>query len=210
VTVESKGPIIYDDLQLIKEIESGSTVAFDQLYRQLYPALFVLAAKLTKSNEMAKDIVSEVFLQLWESRSTLHRVQNLKAYLYISTRNRTLNYLKSNSLRAAEELTENNVSTREPSAEEFFQALLHTETIRALREAIDTLPPECKKVVDLVLKGHSTNDIAQMLGISASAVSHQKTRAVRILKDKVFLIVTGILIFFPPEIKFDLLQLSII
>jgi len=51
VTVESKGPIIYDDLQLIKEIESGSTVAFDQLYRQLYPALFVLAAKLTKTRK---------------------------------------------------------------------------------------------------------------------------------------------------------------
>jgi RNA polymerase sigma-70 factor (ECF subfamily) len=177
----------YDDLQLIKEIGSGSTVAFDQLYRQLYPALFVLAAKLTKSNDMAKDIVSEVFLQLWEGRGTLHHVRDLKAYLYISTRNRTLNYLKSCSLRASEELTEHTVTAHEASAAEFFEALLHTETIRALREAIDSLPPECKKVVELVLQGHSTNEIAQTLGISASAVSHQKARAVRILKDHVFL-----------------------
>ena len=136
---------------------------------------------------MAKDIVSEVFLQLWERRGELQPIQDLKAYLYVSTRNKTLNYLKSNSLRAAKELTESALISNEPSAGEFFQALLHTETIRALWKAIEALPPECKKVVELLLKGHSTNDISQMLGISPSAVSHQKSRAIRILQDKVFL-----------------------
>lgn len=77
----------------------------------------------------------------------------------------------------------------EPTAEEFFQTLLHTETVRALRAAVDQLPTACKNVVDLVLKGYSTNDIAGMLEISASAVSHQKARAIRLLKDHVFLVV---------------------
>lgn len=136
---------------------------------------------------MAKDIVAEVFLQLWEGRANLHHVQDLKAYLYVSTRNRTLNFLKNNSWRASQELTESTVGVDGQAAEEFWRTLLHIETVRALREAVAGLPPECKKVVDLVLKGHSTNDISQMLGISASAVSHQKARAVRLLKDKVFL-----------------------
>ncbi len=155
----------------------------------MYPTLFVLASRLSRSPEAAKDIVAEVFLKLWEGRSSLERVQDLKAYLYVSTRNRSINYLRSNSLRAAQELTERTMSVGEPSADDFFQSLLHVETVRALREAVNNLPPECKKVVDLVLRGYSTNDIAGLLGISASAVSHQKARAIKLLKDNVLLLI---------------------
>jgi RNA polymerase sigma-70 factor (ECF subfamily) len=122
-------------------------------------------------------------------------VTNLKAWLYVSTRNRTLNYLKSKSVSASEGLTEKALASLEPSAEHFFEALLHAETVRALREAVDALPLECKRVTELVLKGHSTGEIAEMLGISPSAVSHQKARAVRILKENV-LLMTLLLIFF--------------
>jgi len=157
------------------------------VYRQLYPALCLLAFRLSRSRELAKDVVSDVFLHLWEAREELGRVANLKAYLYISTRNRTLNYLKSKSVSGSEELTEKALASLEQSAESFFEALLHAETVRALREAVDALPVECKRVAELVLKGHSTGEIAEKLGISPSAVSHQKARAVRILKDNVLL-----------------------
>jgi RNA polymerase sigma-70 factor (ECF subfamily) len=141
-------------------------------------------------------VVSDVFLHLWETRDELGKVDNLKAYLYIATRNKTLNYLKSKAISASEELTEKALASQEPTAEIFFEALLHTETIRALREAVDALPAECKKVTELVLKGHSTNEIAEMLNISPSAVSHQKARAVRILKDNVLLTILLLLKFF--------------
>lgn len=179
----------YHESELIKEIESGNTVAFDQLYRQFYPALSLLAFNVSKSREAAQDIVSDVFLHLWEGRGAIRNVVDIKAYLYISTRNRTFNYLKSKSLRSVEALNEQAMAAQEPSADTFFQTLLETETIRALREGIDLLPAECKKVIELVLKGYSTNEISHLLGISASAVSHQKSRAVRILKDKIFLAV---------------------
>lgn len=149
----------------------------------------MLASRLTRGDEAAKDIVAEVFLQLWERRHSLDHVQNLNAYLFVSTRNKAFNYLKSQTLRAAGELTEKTMVAGEPSAEEFFKVLLHTETIRALRASVEALPPECKKVIDLVFKGHPTSEIAGMLGISASAVSHQKARAIRILKDNMLLTV---------------------
>jgi len=172
--------------ELIRELESGSTAAFDQLYRQFYPSLYLLALKLSKSVELSKDIVSEVFLQVWEGRAGLRNVANIRGYLYISVRNRTFNYLKSKDA-SMENLGEGTLTSLEPTAGSFFQSLLHTETIRALREAVSTLPPECKKVMELVLRGYATNDIARMLEISASAVSHQKSRAVKLLKDRIYL-----------------------
>lgn len=173
------------DLELIREIESGNTLAFDQLYRQYYPALYLLAFKLSKSVELAKDVVSDVFLQVWEGRKGLRNVENIRGYLYISVRNRTFNYLKSKG-ETMGNLDESVLSSLEPTAGSFFQSLLHIETIRALREAVSALPPECKKVMELVLKGYATNDIAQMLDISASAVSHQKSRAVKLLKERIY------------------------
>ncbi len=184
-----KGDTIYNDPELIREIECGNTAAFDQLYRQFYPALHLLSYKLTKSAASAEDIVSEVFLQLWEKRAALRSIQDLKAYLYVLTKNRTFNYLKSTSYRAVSELNEGTFKAGEPAGDDFFETLLHVETIRVLREAVHTLPSECKKVIELVLKGHSTNDISRMLGISPSAISHQKARAIRLLKDKIFLAV---------------------
>ncbi|HSC36835.1 MAG TPA: RNA polymerase sigma-70 factor [Chitinophagaceae bacterium] len=164
---------------------SGNAGAFDQLYRQLYPALYLLAFKMVKSGDMAKDIVSDVFLQVWEGRSRLHQIQNVKAYLYVSAKNKALNYLKTKKLSAGEPV-ESVLNSGEPSDAGFFQALLEAEMARALAEAVNKLPPECKKVIELVLKGYSTNDIAGMLEISASAVSHQKSRAVRLLKEKIY------------------------
>jgi RNA polymerase sigma-70 factor (ECF subfamily) len=159
----------------------------------MYPVLSLVAFRLLRSSDAAQDVVSDVFLHLWEHRAELGKVANLNAYLYVSTRNRTLNYLKRKS--AGEALAEETAVAPDPSPEDFFSALLHTETVRALREAVDALPGECKKVTEYVLKGHPTSEIAQLLGISPSAVSHQKARAVRLLKNNDWL-VSVLLIFF--------------
>ncbi len=174
----------YNDSELINELASGNTGAFDQLYRDFYPALYLLSYKIAGSQDIAKDIVADVFLQLWEGRGSLGHIQNIKAYLYISARNKTLNYLNTKHF-SVREASDENISPLQPSADAFFQDLLHVETVRMLRQAVAHLPPECKKVMELVLKGHSTNEIAEILGISPSAVSHQKTRAVRILREKI-------------------------
>jgi len=174
----------YNDSELINELASGNTGAFDQLYRDLYPALCLLSYKIAGSEDIARDIVADVFLQLWEGRASLQHIQNIKAYLYISARNKTLNYLKTKSF-SARETSDESISALQPTADAFFQDLLHVETVRVLRQAVADLPPECKKVMELVLKGHSTNEIAEILDISPSAVSHQKTRAVRLLREKI-------------------------
>lgn len=145
----------------------------------MYPVLYSLAHRLVANEEAAKDIVSDIFLQVWETRASLSTVENLKAYLYVTTRNRTLKYLKKEKPATAI-----NEQWEKADPDIFLHALYDTETIRVLYEAIHTLPAECKKVILLGLEGYSTNDIARMLEISASAVSNQKSRAVRLLREK--------------------------
>lgn len=173
------------DNQLLTRIAQGSVPAFEQFFRENYPAMHHLAKKLTGSGEEAGDIVSDIFMQLWENRASLPPIQNTRAYLYTLTKNRTFNYLKkaqadqSRVYKAAAE------PWMVPSSGDALQHILDTESIRLLRAAVQTLPTECAKVVQLGLEGHTTSEIAAILGISTSAVSHQKARAIKLLSQKV-------------------------
>lgn len=171
---------IHNDHELLTRITEGNIPAFRQFFVNMYPVLYSLAHRLVANEEIAKDIVSDIFLQVWETRASLSTVENLKAYLYVTTRNRTLKYLKKEKL-ATDTINE---QSEKADPDIFLHALYDTETIRVLYEAIQTLPAECKKVILLGLEGYSTNDIARMLDISASAVSNQKSRAVRLLREK--------------------------
>ncbi|BAV05026.1 RNA polymerase ECF-type sigma factor [Filimonas lacunae] len=185
----------YKESELAKEIAVGNHAAFDQLYRLLYPALYLVAFRLSKSETVAADIVSDVFLRVWDGRDRLPEIKDLNAYLYISTKNTTFNYLKrQNGIDAVTSgmYTDN----RELSDDSFFENLFYAETIRQLKEAVQALPPECRKVTELVLEGQSTNDIAKKLNISPSAVSHQKGRAAKLLKGKILLL---LLIFYASQ-----------
>ena len=170
--------------ELLQRIIDGDIGAFDQLFTQMYAPLFMLTNRLTSDEESARDIVSEVFLQLWEKRTTLQHIKDVKAYLYVSARNKSLNYLRKIKINEKHELKISQQQTGELSAD-FLNTLFDTEMIRTLYHAIKELPPECKRVMDLSLEGLTTNEIATQLNISASAVSHQKSRALRLLREKI-------------------------
>lgn len=176
---------LHSGKDLIVSISDGDVAAFDQLFMEMYPALCLLSNKIVSDEATAKDIVSEVFLQLWKTRTSLHEIKSIDAYLYIATRNRSLNYLKKQKRdeKKAQQAYEKQLS--EKTYEDILQHVFNAEAIRVLHAAILTLPPECTKVVQLNIEGLTTNEIALKLGISPSAVSHQKARAIRLLREKI-------------------------
>jgi RNA polymerase sigma-70 factor (family 1) len=169
---------------LLQRIIEGDTHSFDQLFLEMYAPVFLLTSRFTGDDESARDIVSDVFLQLWEKRESLAHVKDLKAYLYVSARNKALNHLRKIKLTEKHEQKASQENQAYSQTEDFLRTLFGTEMIRVLYTAIKELPAECKKVMELTLDGQSTNEIAAQLNISASAVSHQKKRAVRLLREK--------------------------
>lgn len=175
---------IYSEKELLLRVAEGDSLAFEQLFIDMYPALCYLSCKLGASPDAARDITADIFLQIWEGKNRLVNVQNVRAYLYGAVRNRCLNYLK----RAQLEQVHQEKAAKERQEQltiPTLKAIYDTEILRSLRAAIATLPPECRQVVELGLEGLGTNDIAEKLQISASAVSNQKSRAIKLLRKKV-------------------------
>lgn len=70
--------------------------AFKAIYLEFYPKLLVFSKGYVKQKEVAEDIVEDILIKLWDNRSLLTHINNLKFYLFVSAKNACLNYLAKN------------------------------------------------------------------------------------------------------------------
>ena len=64
--------------------------AYKELFFILYSSLTRFSASITKSKEIAEEIVSDVFIQLWNNRQKLSEIDDLRLYLFISVKNNSV------------------------------------------------------------------------------------------------------------------------
>ena len=74
--------------------DASLRLLFNDIFRSYEQPLFRLAANLCKDDSMARDIIHDVFLKLWEIRQQLHEIESIEAFLFTMTRNRIMDYLR--------------------------------------------------------------------------------------------------------------------
>ncbi|RPD48132.1 RNA polymerase sigma-70 factor [Paracnuella aquatica] len=153
--------------------------AYQELYGLLFSRLFHFSYAMVRSREAAEEIVSDVFIKLWQMRNELGKVAALKVYLYTITRNFSLNYITRNhkhhweSLEAFDEADFMNPVTPEELA---ISADMH----QRIQEAIRQLPPQCRIIFQLVREdGLKYREVAEVLQLSVLTVRNQMSIAVR-------------------------------
>jgi len=147
--------------------------AYKELYTLLYGSLFEFAKTLVASRETAEEIVSDVFIRVWERRRELEKIGNLKVYLYVATRNIAFNYLdkqKRNPTGSIDDVDTEFISIYvDPE-----QLLITADMLALIRHAIDQLPPKCKLIFKLVKDdGLKYREVAEILNLSVKTVENQ-------------------------------------
>lgn len=153
--------------------------AYKELFSSFYAYLFHFAMTLVKVRESAEEIVSDVFIKVWEKRKGLEAIDNLKVYLYVSTRNTALNEIekqKKQAVRHIEELSEELPAIYlNPE-----QMLITADMLSFIRKAVDQLPPRCRMIFKLVKEdGLKYREVAEILDISTKTVENQVAIAVQ-------------------------------
>ncbi|MCL2561267.1 MAG: sigma-70 family RNA polymerase sigma factor [Rikenellaceae bacterium] len=167
-----------DDNVLLQKIQTGDRNAFDILAGRYYVPLSVFAVKLTGSRDVAEDIVQDAFIHIWEKRKILITVSHMRNYLYLITRNYSVDYLRSSSRTRPL-----NDSYKELKSEDISAEYIRTEASRLLYEAIDQLPPRTAEVIRLTLEGIKQEQIAEEMGITVATVKLLKSRGIAKLKE---------------------------
>lgn len=156
--------------------------SFRIVYNHYYNRLFRQALYYLNNNpDHAREVVSDVFIALWQSRKALEQVKNPDGYLFIALKHAAARYIEKNYKQYQELLTENlpdiQIQTDEGDSE-----LIDRELKEKYREALDNLPPRCAEVFRLVREERKKYaEVAGLLGISVKTVDNQMNKAVKLL-----------------------------
>jgi len=168
---------------IMDAFRKGEPPALHALMELFYGPLCLFAIKLLSDRPAAEDIAGESFIKLWNKRSDFESVQNVKAFLFITTRNACLNWLKR---AKRDNLSKKQLAYLTSEREDFIlNEIIRAEVLKEIMHEIEQLPEQCGKVLKLgYLQGLKNQEIADLLQISVHTVKNQKARAIQLLKIK--------------------------
>jgi RNA polymerase sigma-70 factor (ECF subfamily) len=160
---------------LLAGLAAGRDEAFAALYDRFGRSLFRVAWTLLRSRPDAEDAVQDVFLGLVRSRSTLERIENLRAYLFGALRHAAAR--RAARREAARPLPE------QPCEETSSPSPLDPELSDWLDRAVAELPAEQREVLALKIDGELTfEEVGAVVGVSPSTAASRYRYAVEKLR----------------------------
>lgn len=169
----------YNNKQLIRELKKDTPEAFRLLFKTYFSGLYHFAHSIINNESVAKDIVQEVFIAVWDKRQNLKEANSIESYLYVAVRNSCYTYLKRERHYLDLDALQNVSSPAEILPE------IESPEDRVLWDAVESLPLQCKVIFKLiVIEEYSYKEVAEKLGISVNTVKTQMIRACRSLRKK--------------------------
>lgn len=172
----------YNEKDLLGQVATGSEDAFRSLFLRYAPKLKTYVLRLSRSPEVAEDIVHDVFLEIWKGRERMMEVEHFSAYLYRAAHNKTHRSLQ----RKAKEILIVAELRKEQDENFIFEGedqLSYRQVREAIAKVVEKLTPQQRKVFLLSrYEGLNRHQIAATLGISPNTVNNHLVEALRTLR----------------------------
>lgn len=153
----------------------------EALYREFHADLVAFSKEIVGRNEVAEDVVSELFVALLDKEVTFLNMASLRSYLYTAIRNRSLDHLRH--VEVENSYMETYLQESNLQREDSWEAAFDEELMQLLFAEIDRLPERCREVLLFSLDGLSNEEIALKCGIGIETVKTQKKRAKKMIRE---------------------------
>ena len=168
------------DKTLWNSIQDSDAHAFEILFKKYYAPLCRFAVNYTHDLDTAREVVQNLFVYLWENRKTVGIEQSVKSYLTSA--------VKRNSIRLMQQQHRKLSIDTLPEDSFIDEALVDSleleELYKQLLEAIEQLPPQCKKIFRMSrFEEKKYAEIALELNLSIKTVEAQMGKALKILRE---------------------------
>lgn len=166
---------------------------FKTLFAESFESLVNYCRSFVKDDSVAKDIVQDAFISLWENKDHLDTDTHLKSFLFTVVKNQAINYLKHQKIRFkyAKSFKKDyqEAELRLIAVERDVSSILETQEIKeSIEKAILELPSRCRQVICLSRKQNLKNkEIAKKMSISEKMVEAHITKALKYIKTKLLL-----------------------
>ncbi|MBL7707735.1 MAG: RNA polymerase sigma-70 factor [Chitinophagaceae bacterium] len=160
-------------------LNNNDQAAYKELFLLLHSRLKQFAYSILKSGEEAEELVSDLFIRIWEKRDQLATIESPLLYFYTTAKNLAFNRIaklkRQQNLAPEEWLVQLNSIYFDPE-----QLMMTEEMMRQIRQAVNDLPPRCRIIFKLVKEdGLKYREVAELLQLSVKTVEAQMAIALR-------------------------------
>jgi RNA polymerase sigma-70 factor, ECF subfamily len=168
-------------------LKSGNRKIFEQVFRKYYSLLCFEARGYIKSNDLAEEIVCDIFTRVWQNRETLDIRVSLRDYLVKAVHNNCIDYYRQlkrqDNIKTSLETTGQTLYTLVDLGETPLDYILTRELEERIQNVIESLPPQYKKAFKLSRFNDLTYDeIAIEMQISVNSVKTNIKNALAFLR----------------------------
>ncbi|MCK5699896.1 MAG: RNA polymerase sigma-70 factor [Cyclobacteriaceae bacterium] len=164
---------------LLAKLKEGDERAFDELYNSYKEPALRFCNSILKDIEESENVIQEVFIKIWNRKSTINPELNFTSYLFTIIKNRVFDHLKE-------------VKKNEFLKEKYWEKVLEYKAIdndekeerfAKVKEAVEGLSEKRKKIIELNYdEGKSYEEIANQLNISKNTVKNQLVKAKQVIR----------------------------
>lgn len=180
------------DKELVLQSQKGDLSAFDQLVRRYYPKIYGLVYNMTGNREDAEDVVQDVFVKAHTKLGSFRGKSQFYTWIYRIALNRTINFRKKRTRKAALRLDDINPDVKQDEAftrlfsqETPFRRVKLNELQKKMNAAIQTLSDKHKQAVILHdIQGMPHEEIAKIMKCSVGTVRSRLFYARRKLQEE--------------------------
>lgn len=177
--------------ETVIRLKQGDHRAFNAVYTAFADPMLKFLRYILRNEEDAKEIVQEIFMNLWTQRANIDPNKSIKNYLYTATRNRAFNLLREQNVRFR--FIQDGMAAADDATNDSSHDLLQSKQTRLIIEAVVLrMPPQRRLIFDMSRnRGMSHEQIAEELGITTGTVAQHITSALKSIRE-----VLALLLFF--------------
>ena len=173
----------FSDAELTDLIKAGDQNAFTEIYNRFQGVLYLYACKITRDDDIAEDLVQELFINLWDKRQSLNFTSSVSSYFYAAVRYKFFDLVDKQKVRT--DYLQNMQFLLDQGSCDTDNYMDEKELSATIENAVSELPGKMRAVFLLSRKNNLSNkEISEQLGIAEKTVKNQLSMALKALKVK--------------------------
>ena len=169
-----------EDQSYISGLRRRDSQVYEVVFKKYYPLLVVFVVRHIGDEDVAKDIVQDIFFKLFERGHSLPDNFQLKSWFYRVARNAAVDYLRHLQVEDKYKFLMAEGMINIPDIDEEIDEQVYAK----VNLAIESLPEQCRLIIKLnVLEGKKYQEIAEELGITINTIRTQVSRGYKKLRE---------------------------
>jgi len=166
---------------LWKNIQNGNKEAFNQLFKLYYSNLKAYGIKIAADESTAQEAIQLLFVKIWDKRTSLNKVTNVKSYLISAYRRQLLDLIEKE--QKSKNISDNRANFNIAPDELLIFKQEQNQKAQQLAKLLNQLPEKQREIIYLRFYNQlSYLEIAEIIDLNYQSVRNYGVKAIRFLR----------------------------